>query len=336
MQRGAYDYLAKPFDLDEVAAPRRAGAGRRAASPRRWPALRTGLAEVKEFSALIGRHPAHAGGVQDHRPHRGQRRDRAPARRVRHGQGSGGARPPPLQPAGGAAVRRHLLPPPSPRRCSSPSCSATSSGAFTDAKERRLGKLELAQGGTLYLDEIGDMPAELQTKLLRALQERTIERVGGHELDPHRRARARRHPPRPRGDDEGGRFREDLYLPAQRGHPQPAAAPRAAAGHPAAGRALPGQVRRGARRPGRRARRPGSARGPRLARQRARAGERDPAGHGAGPERCGPARAPAHRPGLGGGRRWPSTPRSRRSSSASCSSACAGCASQPTPTSTTS
>jgi len=54
-------------------------------------------------------------------------------------------------------------------------------GAFTDAKERRLGKFELAQGGTLYLDEIGDMPVELQTKLLRALQERTIERVGGQE-----------------------------------------------------------------------------------------------------------------------------------------------------------
>src|SRR5207249_9140070 len=54
-------------------------------------------------------------------------------------------------------------------------------GAFTDAKERRLGKLELAHGGTLYLDEIGDMPVELQTKLLRALQERTIERLGGQE-----------------------------------------------------------------------------------------------------------------------------------------------------------
>lgn len=52
-------------------------------------------------------------------------------------------------------------------------------GAFTDAKTRRLGKMELADGGTLFLDEIGDMAYELQPKLLRAIQEKEFERVGG-------------------------------------------------------------------------------------------------------------------------------------------------------------
>ncbi len=52
-------------------------------------------------------------------------------------------------------------------------------GAFTGAVAARKGRFELAEGGTLFLDEIGDMPFEMQVKLLRVLQERTFERVGG-------------------------------------------------------------------------------------------------------------------------------------------------------------
>jgi transcriptional regulator with PAS, ATPase and Fis domain len=52
-------------------------------------------------------------------------------------------------------------------------------GAFTGAVQRRIGKFELAHSGTLFLDEIGNMRLDMQTKLLRALQEREIERVGG-------------------------------------------------------------------------------------------------------------------------------------------------------------
>ncbi len=52
-------------------------------------------------------------------------------------------------------------------------------GAFTGAVKRKLGRFELADKGTLFLDEIGDVPLEMQAKLLRAIQEKTIERVGG-------------------------------------------------------------------------------------------------------------------------------------------------------------
>ncbi|MEN8667684.1 MAG: PEP-CTERM-box response regulator transcription factor [Ketobacter sp.] len=57
-------------------------------------------------------------------------------------------------------------------------------GAFTGATKRTLGKVEVASGGTLFLDEIGDMPLALQAKLLRFLQERVVERLGGREEIP--------------------------------------------------------------------------------------------------------------------------------------------------------
>jgi formate hydrogenlyase transcriptional activator len=57
-------------------------------------------------------------------------------------------------------------------------------GAFTGAVQRHLGRFELAEGGTIFLDEVGELPQETQSALLRVLQERTFERVGGNKVIP--------------------------------------------------------------------------------------------------------------------------------------------------------
>lgn len=84
-------------------------------------------------------------------------------------------------------------------------------GAFTGAVAARAGRFELAEGGTFFLDEIGDMPAVMQVKLLRVLEERTIERVGGTRSIPvDVRLVAATHRDLPKRIAEG-KFREDLY-----------------------------------------------------------------------------------------------------------------------------
>lgn len=84
-------------------------------------------------------------------------------------------------------------------------------GAFTGALRRKIGKFEQANGGTIFLDEIGDMPVEMQVKLLRVIQEKEFQRVGGNETircniriiaATHRRIEEAM---------EKGEFREDLY-----------------------------------------------------------------------------------------------------------------------------
>jgi len=84
-------------------------------------------------------------------------------------------------------------------------------GAFTGALQRKIGKIEVAQGGTLFLDEIGEMPLPLQARLLRVLQEKTYERVGGTrplQADVRLVAATNRDLPREAAE---GRFRSDLF-----------------------------------------------------------------------------------------------------------------------------
>ena len=160
-------------------------------------------------------------------------------------------------------------------------------GAFTGAVADRRGKFEVADGGTIFLDEIGDMSLKTQAKVLRVLQEQTMEPVGGTariKVDVRVLAATNKDL---QAEIRAGRFREDLYF---RLNVIPIFVPplRDAAGrHPAAGRSLHGRVRarvrpaarrRSSRRRGRRA-----AALP-VAGQRARAAQRDRAAddHGAG------------------------------------------------------
>jgi two-component system, NtrC family, nitrogen regulation response regulator GlnG len=209
MQQGAYDYLAKPFDLDEaLLLAERALAARRLTLE--VAALRAGLKEVWEFGALVGRHPTmqevykSIGRVAGSdvsvllRGESGTGKE-VVARALHHYSRRAGR---PFVGISAAAIPVTLL---------ESELFGHEKGAFTDAKERRLGKLELGHGGSVFFDEIGDMPAELQVKLLRALQERVFERVGGHELirmDVRVLAATHR-------DLEAmmkiGRFREDLF-----------------------------------------------------------------------------------------------------------------------------
>jgi two-component system nitrogen regulation response regulator GlnG len=209
MQRGAYDYLTKPFDNDEVRLLAERALSARALA-REVAELRTGIQEVWEFGALVGK----SSRMQEVYKTIGRIAGTDVTVLLRGESGTG-------KEVVARAIHHYS------RRAGKPfvgvSCAAIPAalleselfgherGAFTDAHQRRLGRFELAHGGTLYLDEVGDLGPELQPKLLRALQERSLERVGGGEaipVDVRVVAATNR-------DLEAlireGRFREDLY-----------------------------------------------------------------------------------------------------------------------------
>ena len=235
MKKGAYDFVSKPVDprhLEIVLgkAARAPGAPRR----ERAPVLRGG----RPVRRHRRRQPADA-GRDGRRPAGGaERGDGAAPRRERDGQGGHRPRDPPLEPPRRPAVRGGQLR--GPRR-GAPRVRAVRprEGAFTGAHQQKRGKLEVAHGGTVFLDEIGDIRPALQAKLLRVLQDQTFERVGRHAADPDRRPLRRRDQPGPPGRGPGRPLPPGPLLPARRRERDPAAASRAGGGRPRARPALP-------------------------------------------------------------------------------------------------
>ena len=116
------------------------------------------------------------------------------------------------------------------------------SGAFTGAQGLKKGRFELADGGTMFLDEIGDLSLATQVKLLRVLQEREFERLGGTQsVRVNVRLVAATHRPLEEAHRRGAVSRGSV-LPSERLHRVCAAAAGAQARHHAAGRPLPAEV----------------------------------------------------------------------------------------------
>ena len=182
IKAGAYEYLVKPFDVDEILLLVRQAAQQRVLE-REVCYLREELDRTRGVDALVGRHPAMvrlyetiAQVAQTHATvlitaETGTGKELV-ARAI-HRQSP--RRDQPLVAVNLAAIPDTLL---------ESELFGHEKGAFTGAHARKVGRFELAHGGTLFLDEVGSLRVELQAKLLRALQEREIERLGGTRTIP--------------------------------------------------------------------------------------------------------------------------------------------------------
>jgi two-component system response regulator AtoC len=180
MKLGAFDYLTKPFDEDDLLTVVRRALERRSLE-REVVFLRSELARQHDFDELVGQHPE----MQKLYRLIGQvARNTATVlivgesgtgkeivARAIHRQGP--RRDQPFVAINPAAIPETLI---------ESELFGHEKGAFTGAHQRKIGKFEMAAGGTLFLDEIGTLKPELQVKLLRVLQEREIERVGGTQV----------------------------------------------------------------------------------------------------------------------------------------------------------
>jgi two-component system response regulator AtoC len=209
MKLGAFDYLTKPFEEDELLSLSRRALERRALE-REVAFLRSELARAHDSEEIVGRHPAieklHGLIAQVARTpttvlitgESGTGKELV-ARAIHH---QGPRREGPFIAVNPAAIAETLI---------ESDLFGHEKGAFTGAHQRKLGRFELAQGGTLFLDEIGTLRADLQAKLLRVLQQREIERVGGTrpvKIDVRFIAATNTNLKEAVGS---GTFREDLY-----------------------------------------------------------------------------------------------------------------------------
>jgi DNA-binding NtrC family response regulator len=177
MKLGAFDYLTKPFEEDDLLSVVRRALEKRSLE-REVVFLRSELARRHEFGEIVGAHVemqklfrliAQVARTSTTVLITGESgTGKELIARAIHRQGP--RREKPFVAVNPAALSETLL---------ESELFGHEKGSFTGAYQRKLGKLEMAQGGTLFLDEIGTLKPELQSKLLRVLQEREIERVGG-------------------------------------------------------------------------------------------------------------------------------------------------------------
>ena len=148
-------------------------------------------------------------------------------------------------------------------------------GAFTGAEARRIGRFEQADHGTIFLDEIGDMTPGTQVKLMRVLQEKCLQRLGGKETSSRGCARHRRDASRSGGGHQAESISRRSLLSPQRRGAQSAAVARTQGGHPGSGPVFLAKIRRRVRRGKSRhpSGRGGISAGPAVARQCARTGK---------------------------------------------------------------
>jgi two-component system, NtrC family, nitrogen regulation response regulator GlnG len=208
MRRGAYDYITKPFDLEEVNVLVRKALNTQRLS-QEAKVLRAEVQD-KYDSGLIGNTPVMQeiyktiGRVAESDAtvliHGESGTGKELVARAIHFHGTRAGRP--FVAVNSAAIPSELL---------ESELFGHEKGAFTGAVARKIGKFEAAAGGTLFLDEIGDMSLPLQGKLLRVLQEREFERVGGIEpIKTDARVIAATHQNLEMAVQDR-RFRQDLY-----------------------------------------------------------------------------------------------------------------------------